>query len=97
MIFAKAPVPGQVKTRLIPLLGPEGPAVLTETLRRLHDAAIPVELLPFWYDVDTPSDLEWLAEHIRWLARSGGDIPHRTADFLKTVHAKRGKDDDRVE
>lgn len=32
LIFAKAPVPGQVKTRLIPTLGPEGAARLAEAL-----------------------------------------------------------------
>lgn len=32
MIFAKAPVPGEVKTRLIPMLGPVGAAMLHEGL-----------------------------------------------------------------
>jgi len=32
MVFAKAPVPGQVKTRLIPALGPEGAARLQARL-----------------------------------------------------------------
>ena len=35
VIFAKAPVPGQVKTRLIPILGPEGAAALAR--RMLQD------------------------------------------------------------
>jgi len=34
LIFAKAPVPGQVKTRLIPVLGPEGAAALQARLLR---------------------------------------------------------------
>jgi uncharacterized protein len=34
VIFAKAPVPGQVKTRLIPALGAEGAAGLAETMLR---------------------------------------------------------------
>ncbi|MEH6669266.1 TIGR04282 family arsenosugar biosynthesis glycosyltransferase [Halopseudomonas sp.] len=34
IIFAKAPVPGQVKTRLIPALGPEGACALYQTLLR---------------------------------------------------------------
>ncbi|GGC97582.1 TIGR04282 family arsenosugar biosynthesis glycosyltransferase [Halopseudomonas salina] len=34
IIFAKAPVPGQVKTRLIPALGPEGACALYEKLLR---------------------------------------------------------------
>ncbi|MGH8727051.1 MAG: TIGR04282 family arsenosugar biosynthesis glycosyltransferase [Burkholderiales bacterium] len=32
LVFAKAPIPGQVKTRLIPVLGKEGAAVLFERL-----------------------------------------------------------------
>ena len=49
-VFAKAPVPGQVKTRLAPLLGPEGAAALHAGLVRqaLSTAAMaglgPVEL-----------------------------------------------------
>ena len=35
VIFAKAPVPGEVKTRLIPVLGAEGAAALAQ--RMLHD------------------------------------------------------------
>ena len=34
IIFAKAPVPGQVKTRLIPALGPEGACALYQKLLR---------------------------------------------------------------
>lgn len=34
LVFAKAPVPGQVKTRLIPAVGPGGAAVLHEWLSR---------------------------------------------------------------
>jgi rSAM/selenodomain-associated transferase 1 len=50
LLFAKAPVPGQVKTRLIPALGAAGAArlhqeLLTETLARIAPARIaPIEL-----------------------------------------------------
>lgn len=50
LVFAKAPVPGRVKTRLIPALGPQGAARLyRELLRRTLDFATteppcPVEL-----------------------------------------------------
>ena len=40
-LFAKAPVAGEVKTRLIPVLGPEGAARLHETLVR-HALAVAV-------------------------------------------------------
>lgn len=36
--------------------------VLLESLRRLHGMAH--HLLPFWYDVDRPSDLAFLKEHL---------------------------------
>jgi rSAM/selenodomain-associated transferase 1 len=39
------------------------PAVLAETLRRVERAA----LLPFWYDVDEPRDLQLLEAHLRHL------------------------------
>lgn len=50
LIFAKAPIPGQVKTRLIPALGPAGAAelacdLLDRLVRRLSGARLaPVEL-----------------------------------------------------
>ena len=45
IVFARAPVPGRVKTRLIPLLGPEGAArlhqrMLEKTLRTAWDAGL---------------------------------------------------------
>ncbi|MGD8207766.1 MAG: TIGR04282 family arsenosugar biosynthesis glycosyltransferase [Thiohalocapsa sp.] len=50
LLFAKAPVPGAVKTRLIPVLGPDGAArlqaeLLRDTVARLTSAGLaPVEL-----------------------------------------------------
>jgi hypothetical protein len=50
LVFAKAPVPGAAKTRLIPALGAEGAArlqahLLDATLRRFSDARVaPIEL-----------------------------------------------------
>ena len=50
LVFARAPVPGRVKTRLIPLLGPDGAAALQESMTS-HGLAVglkaglgPVEL-----------------------------------------------------
>ena len=54
-------------------------AVLGETLRRARRAGLPASLLPPWYDVDRPEDLE---RADRDLTRTGGFAPDRTAAFL---------------
>lgn len=51
MVFARAPVPGAAKTRLIPLLGAEGAAALQEKLTRralATAAAARPDLLELW-------------------------------------------------
>lgn len=71
LIFAKAPTPGRVKTRLIPALGAEGAArlahaMLARTLAAAIDSAIgPVELCadpdpasPAWYPVLLPGGID---------------------------------------
>jgi rSAM/selenodomain-associated transferase 1 len=45
IVFSKAPIPGQVKTRLIPSLGAQGAATLYERMVR-HSLAIAVEASP---------------------------------------------------
>lgn len=70
LIFAKAPTPGRVKTRLIPALGAEGAArlahaMLARTLTAAIDSAIgPVELCadpdpasPAWNPVQLPGKI----------------------------------------
>jgi uncharacterized protein len=72
MILAKAPIPGTVKTRLIPALGAEGAAALAAAmLQRTVAMAIeatlgPVELcvapclgLPHWQELALPPQLAW--------------------------------------
>jgi rSAM/selenodomain-associated transferase 1 len=59
MVFARAPVPGAVKTRLIPVLGPQGAAALharltkrtIETARRARMGAVELHCAP---DHDDP-------------------------------------------
>lgn len=71
VIFAKAPVPGQVKTRLIPVLGAAGAAqlaarMLDRALEQALAAAVgPVELCmspapdaPEWADIPFPAGIE---------------------------------------
>ncbi|MBI4936849.1 MAG: TIGR04282 family arsenosugar biosynthesis glycosyltransferase [Nitrosomonadales bacterium] len=85
IIFAKAPQPGFAKTRLIPVLGPEGAAklacrMLQHTLACAVDAAVgPVELrvMP---EIASPA---WLgteiAQEIEIADQGGGDLGERLA------------------
>ena len=84
VIFAKAPLPGKVKTRLIPALGAEGAAELAaEMLRRTAEEAVgaavgPVELCA---DPD-PGDGDWLGHLPSALETNGqgeGDLGARLA------------------
>ena len=72
ILMAKAPLPGQVKTRLIPALGAEGAAalaaaMLVQTASIALEAGLgPVELcvapsrrLPVWKGLRLPRNLEW--------------------------------------
>jgi rSAM/selenodomain-associated transferase 1 len=72
VILTKAPIPGTVKTRLIPALGAEGAAALAaamlqRTVAMAIEAALgPVELcvapclgLPLWQELALPPQLAW--------------------------------------
>ena len=85
IIFAKAPLPGFAKTRLIPVLGPAGAAKLARRmLHRTLDSAMaaaigPVELCvtpeivsTAWLGVD-------IAQEIEISAQGGGDLGARLA------------------
>lgn len=93
-IFAKAPVAGQVKTRLAPLLGLEGAARLHARLvvRALEEATTaavgPVEL---WCapDAKHPFFHECAARHgARLRAQGDGDLGDRMARAFETAHAE---------
>lgn len=85
LVFAKAPVPGRVKTRLIPALGAEGAARLARrllglALEQARAAAVgPVELCmspapghPDWGDIALPSGIDTSDQ-------GGGDLGERMA------------------
>lgn len=85
IVFAKAPLAGFAKTRLIPVLGAEGAAslakkLLIHTLRQAHNADMgPVELCvtpgaadPAWAAMAIPHGVEWSDQ-------GAGDLGERLA------------------
>jgi hypothetical protein len=93
VIFAKAPVAGFAKTRLIPALGAEAAArlagrMLLHTLQEARAAAVgPVELCV----TPHPSDPAWLGlaplEGICWTEQAVGDLGVRMADAARRASA----------
>ena len=55
---------------------------LEQTVRRLCDAGLEPALLPVWWDVDEPSDLDLLRSRLAMMERLGRVTPVRTAQFL---------------
>ena len=91
VIFAKAPVPGQVKTRLIPALGAEGAAKLAEQM--LHDtyshaSSVLVASTEICASPD-PAEAEWkpyLPRRAAQLTPQGdGDLGERLARAAERV------------
>jgi uncharacterized protein len=86
ILFARCPVPGRAKTRLIPALGPEGAAALhrrlvLRTLRTAHEAcrATPAEL-EVRFDGGTEHTMShWLGDSARFLPQGAGDLGERMA------------------
>lgn len=89
VIFAKAPVPGTVKTRLIPVLGELGAATLAEqmlstTLGHARATGLAVELCT----APQPSDPSWnghLPVGVRLSDQGQGDLGKRLAVAAKRV------------
>jgi uncharacterized protein len=93
VILAKAPRPGEVKTRLAPALGPEGAARLAERLLRrtigtacvsglgvVELCASPAPDDPAWRRLSWPPELVWSEQ-------SGGDLGGRMAAVAQRVLA----------
>jgi uncharacterized protein len=69
LIFAKAPVPGQVKTRLIPAIGAEAAAILaSQMLQRTALAALDSEVGSVELCMDPPSG------HPHWMGQVPLDV-----------------------
>lgn len=80
-LLARAPVPGRVKTRLIPALGEEGASRLQ---RALLEQALSLPPLTFeqrflWLDGDADRPLQQLAEALGWvlMEQPAGDLGER--------------------
>jgi uncharacterized protein len=93
-VFAKAPVPGQVKTRLVPLLGAENAAELHATLvRRALATACAASLGPvsLWCmpDIGHPFFRTCAEAHgVALEAQKGGHLGERMARALETMLAR---------
>jgi rSAM/selenodomain-associated transferase 1 len=92
-LFAKAPVPGQVKTRLCPPLSPAGAAKLYEAM--LLDVLDQHRKLPRGDRVVAyaPEDaLDWFRRHVRsefgLLPQKGTSLGERMADLFGVQHGK---------
>jgi len=59
--------------------------VFTETLNRFNEQHLSCHLLPFWYDVDRPADLNLLVAHSTFLARQGQPLPEQTLRMLRAL------------
>ena len=60
-------------------------SVLWKTLSEVRLSQLSLELLPFWYDVDRPEDLDLLRQHLPVLADQNVPVPPRTqARLLRT-------------
>ena len=89
IVFAKNPVPNQVKTRLIPTLTPEHAAILytafltdwCEILAKLSG----VDLIVAYTPIDAESDLQALiGEDATYIPQTGTDLGERL-DFSNAV------------
>ena len=59
--------------------------VLKETLDRARKQECETQILPLWYDVDTPEDLKFLQTHLEWVEHSGAGETGASGDFLSKL------------
>ena len=76
-----------LRERLLPIFNDidwSTPQVLRQTVARLSACSATLALLPPWYDVDAPDDIELLRGHVEALQASGRPAPERTAAILRS-------------
>ncbi len=89
IIFAKAPIPGQVMKRIVPVLGAEGAArlhqeMLEQKLRMAHDHQIATVELYCWPDTDHPFFQEAQSRHpLQLHNQTGDDLGQRMAHAMQ--------------
>jgi rSAM/selenodomain-associated transferase 1 len=59
--------------------------VLIETLRKVNGEKLDCALLPFWYDIDRPTDLIFLKQILALHERQGAPLPKETSLFLRSI------------
>lgn len=93
VVMAKAPRPGLAKTRLAPLLGPDGAAALQAALLT-HTAALAAAVLPTFVAVDPPGTAAevtpLLPAGVPVFGQTGGDLGARMAAAVAHVAARAG-------
>jgi rSAM/selenodomain-associated transferase 1 len=96
ILFAKQPLPGEVKTRLLPDYSPERAAEIAAFLIRatveLAASSWPGDVaLHVWPDVDHPLFQELAREfHIRLAPQAGGDVGARMLSALRAGVERHG-------
>jgi len=60
--------------------------VLSQTLDRIRERAVTLELLPVWYDVDLPDELRFLKTHLQVMNYSGVEHASSTWEFLSPMN-----------
>lgn len=90
VIFAKAPVPGAVKTRLIALLGAEEAAklamnMLMDTVARAHEAGLGTPELCVTPHRNDPAWSGFLPDGVRLTNQGPGDLGQRLAAAAKRL------------
>ncbi len=62
--------------------------VLRETAAHLQRDGATLELLPIWYDIDSPEDLQFFQTHLQLISRGGLEkVASATEKFLHHLHA----------
>lgn len=93
VVMAKAPRPGLAKTRLAPLLGPDGAAALQAALLT-HTAALAASVLPTYVAVDPPDAAAevtpLLPAGVPVFGQTGADLGTRMAAAVTQVAARTG-------